>query len=72
MKKLVTLVAALALFAGPALADDKKPADASKPATAAACCKKDCKGGEKCHEGKKSCDKDCKEACCKKADAPKS
>jgi uncharacterized protein YdeI (BOF family) len=70
MKKFVAIAAVLALFAVPALADDKKPADTAKPA-ATACCKKDCKGGEKCHEGKKACDKDCKEACCKKAEAPK-
>jgi uncharacterized protein YdeI (BOF family) len=75
MKKFVAIAAALALFAVPALAEDKKPADAAKPAAAAACCKAGCKGGEKCHEGKKACDKECKEACCKKAapaaEAPK-
>lgn len=70
MKKFLATAAVLALFAVPALAEEKKPA-AEAPKPVATCCEKGCKGGEKCHAGKKECGKDCKEECCKKAEAPK-
>jgi hypothetical protein len=70
MKKFFAAAVVLALFAVPALAEDKKPE--TKPA-APACCAPKCEVKDaKCVKSEaKKCEKDCAQPCCKKADAPK-
>lgn len=70
MKKFFAAAIVLALFAVPALAQDKKPE--AKPA-AAACCSPKCevKDGKCVKAEAKKCAKDCAQPCCKKAEAPK-
>ena len=72
MKKFFAIAAVLALCSAPAFAaDEKKPADAKKPA--ASCCEPKCemKEGKCAKMEKKECAKDCQKGCCKKEEPAK-
>jgi hypothetical protein len=74
MKRFIATAIVLALFAVPALAQDKKPESKPdvKPA-AAACCTPKCemKDGKCVKAEAKKCEKDCAQPCCKKAETKK-
>ena len=71
MKKFFATAIVLALFAVPALAEDKKPEAKPDAKPAVACCSPKCelnKDGKCVKAEAKKCEKDCAQPCCKKAE----
>ena len=73
MKKFFATAIVLALFAVPALAEDKKPEAKPETKAAAGCCQPKCevKDGKCVKAEAKKCEKDCAQPCCKKAETKK-
>ena len=71
MKKFFATAVDLALFAVPALAEEKKAE--AQPAAKPGCCQPKCEVKDaKCVKAEaKKCEKDCAQPCCKKAEAKK-